>query len=845
MSQLGVGHGEAVQPVGVTEPELLAIYQQVEGVVADTQSMAEAQKAATDTLAAQQEGDPDYNALLRTPAGEFLSSDALVQVVVLGHYARKVQPVADRTNDTTIPFTLDKSVQALGGTILPSRLTELLTFVAARMYNGEPLLAADQNMVNTAKTILREVVNLESDVPFVWEDWTKEALGPITDVVENQESTLATETESSVQEQSAVLVEQAKLIAALPTEATLDGIAGMALVDTLRGLQDNVHPHLMTKEEIRDCLQKGVDGSILALLNASKVLDIANTEVKESNLGEVPRLTLMANIAGIGRMRRIPQIMRGKFSRNATDDQKAGLIVNAHQTMLELLRVTEHSGEAIAKLRQTRTLKAVKLSFSRFVEMNLEDIDSHFYGDLDEFGQAVEPSTEATLEMLALEQYKNARLQQVVADLHAQGVLSTVQVQRLERSFQARLENFITHNQQQEELAEIQQVLEQIYAEIQGAESPYAYGAKAVRAFEGGVGLVRDMTELLDGRELGGDERIARALSMLILQSEQAKDPNEYFDNLAIARNYIQQRMGDIAFLGASDRYKSPLIETLQWIDEMLDSGKDTNLANKRLERFLERYCLGIEESAQQTETVVDPNLDLDESEETAVDDNQEQPTEELLVEPVDEYESPEVDEPETPVSNPTKELDPQQKAIIEAYIGTLSDILQNDIITHADVDVFPPGESLRNARTMGEVTGNHFIDVDPKRLENLVSMAQSLREKGKTVELMWTNPTSWSPLPHFELYVRNGESDQTGVCILENPVNGNATYAFMVDGEEIDSWQAIAGMQRSMARGFGASAFVHPPKGAPTFSQHYDLKLMSYTIANLGAPAKRLTHSS
>jgi hypothetical protein len=123
--------------------------------------------------------------------------------------------------------------------------------------------------------------------------------------------------------------------------------------------------------------------------------------------------------------------------------------------------------------------------------------------------------------------------------------------------------------------------------------------------------------------------------------------------------------------------------------------------------------------------------------------------------------------------------------------------------------------------------------------------MAQSLREKGKTVELMWTNPTSWSPLPHFVLYVRNGESDQTGVCILENPVNGNATYAFMVDGEEIDSWQAIAGMQRSMARGFGASAFVHPPKGAPTFSQHYDLKLMSYTIANLGAPAKRLTHSS
>lgn len=275
----------------------------------------------------------------------------------------------------------------------------------------------------------------------------------------------------------------------------------------------------------------------------------------------------------------------------------------------------------------------------------------------------------------------------------------------------------------------------------------------------------------------------------------------------------------------------------------MLDSGKDTNLANKRLERFLEQYCLGIDEHVAQTEElepIAEPEStdSDDENIEDIIDADQEEPeesvesvTEPLVVPPVDE--------------KPTKEIDPQQKAIIEAYIGTLSDILQNDTITHADVDVFPPGESMRTARTIGELTGNHFIDVDPKRLENLVSMAQNLREKGKTVELMWTNPTSWSPLPHFVLYVRNGESDQTGVCILENPVNGNATYAFKVDGDVIDSWQAIAGMQRSMARGFGASAFVHPPKGAATFNQHYSLKLMSYALTNLGAPTSKVTHRS
>lgn len=355
-------------------------------------------------------------------------------------------------------------------------------------------------------------------------------------------------------------------------------------------------------------------------------------------------------------------------------------------------------------------------------------------------------------------------------------------------------------------LLELDEFIAQHKSEIALLEQPYEYTSKRLRSHEEGTKRFRDLSIFLDKHNALNDESARRMLTLMLLDSECANDPNDYFARLKQTRFAIEEQLANLQFAGVD--HNSEVTTVLRWVDEMLDAGEPVNF--KPLEYFMEQYFLS----------------DFGVIEDTVSDTDEPEPTPGLPGEPV-----PEEPEPDRTAA----------EEIIQEYFATLASVLEEAGVLFSDVAVFPPGSTPAGSERSGDaqrpVTG--FIDIDPRRLHGLIDMKHTFEKQGRHAQIILTAPTRWSTLPYFALVVKDSPSDTHSVCFLENVQHGTATYSFAVDGELIRSWEEVAMMSRPQAREFGAIPKVHPDKQDPTFSRHYALTLRHFAETQLARLAQ------
>ncbi len=611
-------------------------------------------------------------------------------------------------------------------------------------------------------------------------------------------------------------VEYARHMAAviddLPSERTFNVITGLAYFDTLREFTKKnagVKNGILGDELRHKMLGGGVPIQAVIQAEASILLDFAGA-VKEGSLAlaNTLRFAKMADALGVK-----PRKVAGTGNTLRTDklSEHQAVVVNAHNVMLE---VHAHAEAAAFTLNRLLPVLLQRKVVKKIPELLAETIDD-FYAEVEE-ASAYDLDEEYEQQLHQLEQYKNDRVRQIRTELKDPGMLNYDQLKPLDAALEPRLQNLIGSRVLGEQLGALREFIDNKIAEVAPLDAPYAYTSKKIRSYENGPNLIRDLETSLDKRGLTPSVEILQTLAILINQAETAEDKAAYFDKLAQARNQIEAHMAELDFVGARDEYTSPTANALRWIDEIIDAGKEGQVNNTRLMRFIQDYYLGPE-----PETFEEPAPEA--PEEAPIEDVL--PTEETHEVPEDN-DTTEEEEP-TPSDEPTP---------LERYVTTLQDILGNIEIHRANVAVFPPGKTERQRQQREAREENHFIDVDPERLQNLVRLKQSLEVEGKVATLMYTQPTSWSALPHFALYVQQSPEAGTGVCLLENPVNGNASYVFTVDGELVMDWEELARVTKQEARDLGAATFVHPTKGASNFDQHYSGKLKSHIALELAS---------
>lgn len=366
-------------------------------------------------------------------------------------------------------------------------------------------------------------------------------------------------------------------------------------------------------------------------------------------------------------------------------------------------------------------------------------------------------------------------------------------------------------------LGEIELHKSTVLEQISDVEEPYKYTAKKIRGFEGGTTLLRKLGEELDRLDTLHDDETREELAVMMLQARTADDKTTYYDKLINDRYEIEEKLAGLRRLGIDEQ--TELTDILHWIDEVIDGGKVDHIRDKALKDFILEYFIGPDSTT----------LDLT-GEEPVSDFSEPQPEpEQESVEPTPETE---------PVSEKKRHTEAMNELAIAQYFEELEAVLQETDIEYVDVAVFPPGKI--NTQHRGAVAAKReigtFIDIDPNRLKGLVGLKKAMEQQGKSVRLIATSPTKWSDLPDFALYIQDSTDAETGVCILENPENGTASYIFTVDGELIQSWEEIATSTRQNARYFGAKDEYHPNKNSKGFNRHYDTKLKNGVMIRLAA---------
>lgn len=600
-----------------------------------------------------------------------------------------------------------------------------------------------------------------------------------------------------------------KALRTIPSEATLDTIAGLAYLDTLRGVIDN---SITYSAEMNAAMEdRGATKDEIATYTAARTLDMARLAIDESS--DHVRMTALARIVGISKFRASLTAASKLASGTRAYKGSEKLIAYGHDAMVDIHRIGDDRIrlQALLDNDQYSTSDLMKDFLRNSFDFYKEGND-RFYEAMSELN--VSPDDEDTLgQMLALERYKNSKITSIVETYEETGLFRKDEITTMHELAAPHLANWLEVVSKEEELGLLREFEEHTIEEIDNLELPYKYTSSRIRSFEGGLDLARELNDL-DKDNVPLSPSAIQSLSMLILQSEQAEDKENYFNDLVKCRRAIEENLRKLEFLSLGKGYRSNLIDVLKWVDELVDSGRESAIRNKRIQNFIDTYYLGYD-----SEEAEDDNI-LEEVTDESIED---------IIEKSDEDTSEEQDIEEPPTS---KDI----PSPVEAYMKTLVDVLGEVDISWVDIDVFPPSKGDRIARGAISHRNESLIDIDPARLKNIVELKKSLEHKGKIADLMVTNPTSWSPLPHFVLYVKDDSEKETGICLMESPVNGNASYIFHVDGQLIQDWRELAQMSKSKARYWGADTFIHPTKNSQTFEQHYNLKLMNYILLGLTA---------
>lgn len=356
----------------------------------------------------------------------------------------------------------------------------------------------------------------------------------------------------------------------------------------------------------------------------------------------------------------------------------------------------------------------------------------------------------------------------------------------------------------------------EIQTDIAAIEEPFSYRSRRLRSYQGGTELLRHINLTFERRGIPLNDEARRTLAMMMLDSENAPESDEYFRSLHEARHAIEHRLAHMQTLGVSGH--AVLTDILRWVDESVDAGFAFN--DRRLEAFVENYYLSsdqLEESSEQEDhdNQLAPNLGSENVEEPA------EATEELS------DQVPEASSDHT--ASRSREL-------VEEYFLNLEELLEGQDLGFSDVAVFPPGARKIGTTSITEIARNvkGFVDIDPRRLEGLIKLKDTMLSHGKHAQIILTAPTRWSSLPYFALFVSDDPERRVGVCILENVVHGTATYAFPVDGEVVQSWEELAAMTRSEVEDFGGVARQHPNRKNDSIERHYTLTLRHYIETEL-----------
>lgn len=220
----------------------------------------------------------------------------------------------------------------------------------------------------------------------------------------------------------------------------------------------------------------------------------------------------------------------------------------------------------------------------------------------------------------------------------------------------------------------------------------------------------------------------------------------------------------DLEFFGQPKQSK--LVETLNLLDELIDSGTFDNLeAHPELavfEDFLLEYLIATAVAATQEVEVV-PDTDA--------------------VPPIFETEEP--DEPEIPIET----------------IGQAE---------YEDLLIFPPGTSEKDIIQdyVHGVSEADLPSIEWGRITRLIELRNKLTEQGLAVQFMRTKHASWQVLPFFILEARLPEAKRP-VVVVESPVYGNATYIYR-EAAERPEWREVVQLSRRDARELGAVPMVH-----------------------------------
>lgn len=621
------------------------------------------------------------------------------------------------------------------------------------------------------------------------------------------------------------LGESAEGLAVIPSLGTLKHLTYCAFMDTLRA--NDLDPSLSRfSQQVMNERDISVKPGVLVLHSTSNLLDMAT-----GVLYEHPNALKddMSRITGVGKVLKIStrdnmRVARTGSLTSAKHLSPAGkLAANAHEVMVGVHMIRKY----IQPLGVQDAVSKARISIGLVRDQVLtvtHQIYEDFYTRVDEMVADRMVTDELALEMLTAERYVHARLRALLNEAYENDLATEHQINEIEAAMPLRLDQEIKTAISEQQLAELAEWANGVKTQITELEAPYTYTSKKIRGFEGGTNLLRDLAGELDRLDtLHGDET-REELAIILLQAKTASDKTMYYNKLHDDRYEIEKNLAELKYLGMHEQ--SRLTDILHWIDEVIDSGAEDQVRFKPLEDFINEYYLGPETVAHDT-TTQDSVIDLTE----------EQPETPEETEPTSE--------PEQPSAKKERATESNEQAIAQ-YFGELQEVLDTLDIEYAEVDVFPPDHSGKARDLSGEKDEvSRFIDIDPKRLQGLVRLKKAFEHQGKSVRLIATRPTKWAPLPHFALYIQEDPGITTGVCILENPVNGNASYVYSVDGELIQAWEELAVGTRKNAREFGAIPFVHPTKEAGSFNQHYDIKLLSHTmqqLASLRAKARQST---
>ncbi len=147
------------------------------------------------------------------------------------------------------------------------------------------------------------------------------------------------------------------------------------------------------------------------------------------------------------------------------------------------------------------------------------------------------------------------------------------------------------------------------------------------------------------------------------------------------------------------------------------------------------------------------------------------------------------------------------------------------------DIKVFPPGatESEVMSDFIKVVGEDDLAVVEWERIQRLIELRDKFSDQNIEVSLMRTQHASWQVLPFFVLEAKLSENSRS-VVVVESPVYGNATYVYR-ESDIRPEWRDVVQLSKREAREFGATALVHVDSSK--LSKHF-VKIWNRVISEL-----------